>query len=128
MGLAYNIYLNDSRIYGCKVCNTHLSNYTDIISRVSESSQLIRCTECYASLRQFRGQHGKAYLFDKVVNVTEAKPENRSMTTGEHTVRDIHCRHCGTCVGWKYDHAYEQSEKYKEGKYILEVELLVHVK
>ncbi|KAK9359670.1 Yippee/Mis18 [Lipomyces starkeyi] len=126
MGLAYNIYLNDSRIYGCKVCNTHLSNYTDIISR------------------QFRGQHGKAYLFDKVlvpvlvykewanfgcsVNVTEAKPENRSMTTGEHTVRDIHCRHCGTCVGWKYDHAYEQSEKYKEGKYILEVELLVHVK
>ncbi|KAK9458842.1 Yippee/Mis18 [Lipomyces oligophaga] len=110
MGLKYNVYLDDNRIYGCKVCNTHLSNYTDIISR------------------SFRGQHGKAYLFEKVVNVTESKPEDRQMTTGEHTVRDICCRHCGTCVGWKYEHAYEQTEKYKEGKFILEVELLAIVK
>ncbi|KAK9381110.1 Yippee/Mis18 [Kockiozyma suomiensis] len=110
MGLKYNVFLEDSRVYGCKACNTHLSNYHDIISR------------------QFRGQHGKAYLFEKVVNVTEGNPENRTMTTGEHTVRDIHCRHCNACVGWKYDHAYEPSEKYKEGKYILEVELLCNVK
>jgi hypothetical protein len=30
-------------------------------------------------------------------------------------------------VGWKYDKAYKESEKYKEGKYILEVELLCNV-
>jgi len=35
MGLAYNIYLNSHRIYGCKNCKTHLSNHDDIISRVS---------------------------------------------------------------------------------------------
>ena len=35
MGLAYNVYLNSSRIYGCKVCKTHLSNHDDILSRVS---------------------------------------------------------------------------------------------
>jgi hypothetical protein len=46
------------------------------------------------------------------------------MTTGRHIVRDIHCRQCNEVVGWKYDKAYETSEKYKEGKYILEGELL----
>jgi hypothetical protein len=35
MGLAYNTYLNSSRIYGCKNCKAHLSNHEDIISRVS---------------------------------------------------------------------------------------------
>lgn len=30
-------------------------------------------------------------------------------------------------MGWKYDKAYEAGEKYKEGKYILEAELLVQV-
>lgn len=29
------MYLNSSRIYGCKNCKTHLSNHDDIISRVS---------------------------------------------------------------------------------------------
>ena len=34
MGLTYNVYLNSSRIYGCKNCKTHLSNHDDILSRV----------------------------------------------------------------------------------------------
>lgn len=46
------------------------------------------------------------------------------MTTGRHVVRDISCRICNEIVGWKYDRAYETSEKYKEGKFILEAELL----
>lgn len=79
------------------------------------------------TLQNFRGQHGKAYLFDSVVNVTEADPNERNMTTGRHIVRDIHCRQCKETVGWKYDKAYEASEKYKEGKFILEAELLCTV-
>jgi hypothetical protein len=35
MGISYNVYLNCSRIYGCKNCKTHLSDPDDIISRVS---------------------------------------------------------------------------------------------
>lgn len=35
MGLAYNVYLNSNKIYGCKGCKAHLSNHEDIISRVS---------------------------------------------------------------------------------------------
>lgn len=49
------------------------------------------------------------------------------MTTGRHVVRDIMCRSCGETVGWKYDKAYELAEKYKEGKFILEAELLTVV-
>lgn len=49
------------------------------------------------------------------------------MTTGRHIVRDICCRQCKEVVGWKYDRAYEATEKYKEGKYILEQELLCSV-
>jgi hypothetical protein len=34
MGLAYNVYLNSTKIYGCKNCKAHLANHEDIISRV----------------------------------------------------------------------------------------------
>ena len=77
--------------------------------------------------QSFRGQHGKAFLFDKVVNVIPGETEERSMTTGRHIVRDIKCRQCQQNVGWTYDKAFEQSEKYKEGKFILEEELLTMV-
>jgi hypothetical protein len=128
MGLTYNIYLNSTRIYGCKNCKTHLSNHDDILSRVSPHASNFSqpCLHAYAS-QNFRGQHGKAYLFDSVVNITESDPNERNMTTGRHIVRDIHCRQCKETVGWKYDKAYEASEKYKEGKFILEAELLCTV-
>lgn len=78
-------------------------------------------------MQNFRGQHGKAYLFNTVVNVATSEPSERNMTTGRHVVRDIMCRGCSETVGWKYDQAYELSEKYKEGKFILEAELLTVV-
>ncbi len=53
-------------------------------------------------LKAFQGQHGKAYLFHKVVNITEGTVEDRSMTTGLHTVADVSCLTCGSTVGWKY--------------------------
>ncbi|QPH16889.1 hypothetical protein C2857_001624 [Epichloe festucae Fl1] len=109
MGLSYNTYLDSSKIYGCKSCKAHLANHEDIISR------------------NFRGQHGKAYLFHSVVNIEAGDPSERNMTTGRHIVRDIFCRQCKETVGWKYDKAYENPEKYKEGKFILEAELLCNV-
>ncbi|MCJ1446028.1 MAG: hypothetical protein MMC23_006533 [Stictis urceolatum] len=109
MGLAYNVYLNSDRIFGCDRCKTHLATHDNIISR------------------NFRGQHGKAYLFQNVVNITLDEATERHMTTGKHVVRDINCRQCRYTVGWKYDKAFENTEKYKEGKYILEAELLCTV-
>ncbi|KAJ5888406.1 yippee-like protein [Penicillium taxi] len=106
MGLRYNTYLSANRVFGCKKCKTHLADYDDIISR------------------SFRGQHGKAYLFNSVVNISESDAVERHMTTGRHLVRDIHCCQCQTTVGWKYEKAYEPNEKYKEGKFILEEEII----
>jgi len=106
MGLKYNIYLNSNRVYGCKKCRIHLSTYEEIVSK------------------NFRGQHGKAYLFARVVNVYEDEPTERNMTTGKHIVQDIMCKSCNEVVGWKYIKAYESSEKYKEQKFILESELI----
>uniref|UniRef100_R7W3G2 Uncharacterized protein n=1 Tax=Aegilops tauschii TaxID=37682 RepID=R7W3G2_AEGTA len=89
----------------------------------------------------FRCKHGKAYLFDKVVNVVAGESEDdRMMTTGLHTVRDIFCVACGAILGWKYVcnmnlypyssfqcpsligfvSAFEKDQRYKEGKFILE--------
>jgi Yippee zinc-binding/DNA-binding /Mis18, centromere assembly len=62
------------------------------------------------------------------VNIIEGPPDERTMTTGRHIVRDISCTTCNQLVGWKYDRAYEPSEQYKEGKFILEHELLGTVK
>lgn len=156
MGLSYNTYLNSSKIYGCKGCKTHLANHDDIISRVSlkclssfaarYAPVLLwlavqpkrRINRCYrrsgmfadyssSSAQSFHGQHGKAYLFHNVVNVDTGERMERNMTTGRHVVFDITCRQCSTVVGWKYDRAYESSQKYKEGKFILEAELLCNV-
>lgn len=40
---------------------------------------------------------------------------------GLHAVADIFCEKCRTPLGWKYEHAFESSQKYKEGKYIIEL-------
>ncbi|KAJ3471914.1 hypothetical protein MRS44_002013 [Fusarium solani] len=74
--------------------------------------------------QNFRGQHGKAYLFQKAVNIEIGTPQERSMTTGRHIMSDVKCRRCKETVGWRYDKAFEPSEKYKEGKIVLEAELL----
>lgn len=77
--------------------------------------------------QQFNGQHGRAYLFEKAVNIVLGDPEDRPMTTGMHTVRDVMCAKCDATLGWKYEKAFEQAQKYKEGKVILEKALLVDV-
>ncbi|CAL5335113.1 unnamed protein product [Camellia sinensis] len=105
----------------------------------------VRALQKSLTLEQERGytsfhcKHGKAYLFDKVklksslkrepthgllgsevVNVTFGDKEERMMMTGMHIVVDIFCVGCGSIVGWKYEAAHEKSQKYKEGKFILE--------
>jgi hypothetical protein len=63
---------------------------------------------------------GRAYLLDECINVTKGPPEDRLLITGMHSVCDIFCKRCKTLVGWTYAKAYESSQKYKEGKFIIE--------
>ncbi|KNC78767.1 hypothetical protein SARC_08808 [Sphaeroforma arctica JP610] len=107
MGMYDLRYLSNKQVYVCKNCQTHLSSPDDIISK------------------SFQGAYGRAFLFNAVVNLCETgEPEDRNMTTGRHTVVDVMCKKCETVLGWKYKKAHEASQKYKEGKYILEQNLI----
>ncbi|KAI8971408.1 yippee zinc-binding/DNA-binding /Mis18, centromere assembly-domain-containing protein [Mycotypha africana] len=107
MGLKYRVYLEGNcTVYGCIKCGTHLAMSEAIMSK------------------QFQGQHGQAYLFDEVVNISFGKAEDREMSTGLHRVRDIHCIQCASLLGWTYVKAYDNDNRYKEGKFILERKLL----
>ncbi|MCL7027513.1 hypothetical protein MKW94_024392 [Papaver nudicaule] len=101
MGRIFLITL-EGKIYSCKYCHTHLALREDIISKA------------------FHCRHGKAYLFNKIANFTVGETEERMMMTGVHSVCDIFCVGCGSIVGWKYVAAQEKSQRYKEGKFILE--------
>ncbi|CAO3609813.1 unnamed protein product [Cunninghamella echinulata] len=109
MGLKYRTYLDGTAIYGCHNCKTHLSTGDAIISS------------------RFQGQHGQAFLFNYVVNIIAGEAEERPMTTGVHIVKDISCCQCNTLLGWTYVKAYDDENKYKEGKFILEKKLLTDV-
>ncbi|GMP76741.1 hypothetical protein CsSME_00033287 [Camellia sinensis var. sinensis] len=54
------------------------------------------------------------------VNVTVGEGEERILMTRLHTVADIFCVGCGSILGWKYETAHEKSQKYKEGKPVLQ--------
>lgn len=59
------------------------------------------------------------------VNVGCGPAEQRLLLTGLHSVADIFCESCKTTLGWKYEQAFETSQKYKEGKYIIEMSHMV---
>jgi len=84
MGQLFLQYLSTPRVYTCVGCDSHLSSPSEIISK------------------SFHGAHGRAYLFQKVVNVFEGEPMERMMTTGLHEVMDVHCLRCHTVLGWRY--------------------------
>jgi hypothetical protein len=90
----------------CVHCRAHLADHDDLISK------------------SFQGSQGRAYLFNNVVNVGTGPAEERYLLTGLHAVADIYCESCKTTVGWKYEQAFESSQKYKEGKFIIE---LIHL-
>ncbi|PHT43821.1 Protein yippee-like [Capsicum baccatum] len=92
----------EGRSYNCKFCKTQFALADDIVSK------------------NFHCRRGKAYLFSNVVNITYGPREERMMLSGTHTVADIFCCRCGQIAGWKYEVAHEKSQKYKEGKFVLE--------
>jgi len=98
----FTLYLNGPKVYVCSRCKTHLAQHDQIVSK------------------QFQGRYGSAILFNTCVNVLIGPSEERVLTTGLHTVADITCVGCNDVIGWKYEEAYEEAQKYKVGKFILE--------
>ncbi|CAL4929544.1 unnamed protein product [Urochloa decumbens] len=102
MGLLFVERLEGEGVFRCRRCRVDAASKDAIISR------------------DFYGHSGRAYLFDHVVNISLGPNEDRLLVTGLHTVNDIYCSCCQQILGWRYEKAYEQTQKYKEGKYILE--------
>ncbi|ERE76575.1 protein yippee-like 1-like protein [Cricetulus griseus] len=115
------------RTYSCIHCRAHLANHDELISKASDlDSKLIKQGSNASSpstgrISSFQGSQGRAYLFNSVVNVGCGPAEERVLLTGLHAVADIYCENCKTTLGWKYEHAFESSQKYKEGKFIIEL-------
>ncbi|KVH89979.1 Yippee-like protein [Cynara cardunculus var. scolymus] len=95
------------RLYSCCNCRNHVALHDDVISKA------------------FQGRNGRAFLFSHAMNVSMGPKEDRHLMTGLHTVADVFCSDCREVLGWKYERAYEESQKYKEGKFILEKSKIV---
>ena len=110
----------------------------------------LRCAKCSTDVcltsqiisKGFTGRHGRAYLVSPssalsgctqssrdandlcLPNTKTDAPSSRQLVTGVHTVSDVRCAFCGSMLGWKYDGAEEESQRYKVGKYILETKMI----
>ncbi|KAI7822256.1 yippee zinc-binding/DNA-binding /Mis18, centromere assembly-domain-containing protein [Kickxella alabastrina] len=102
MGLMLQEFIEAPSVYACLICRAHIAKRDDVISRT------------------FQGRLGRAYLTESVVNARLGEGEDRLLMTGMHTVCNLHCRLCDSVIGWKYVHAFDKSQQYKEGRYVLE--------
>ncbi len=102
MGRLFLEHLGGTRLFSCANCDTFLTNRTELVST------------------RFTGATGRAFLFNKVVNLEFSEVQDRIMLTGRHMVRDVSCKKCKTKLGWMYEYATDESQKYKEGRVILE--------
>jgi len=106
MGRIYLEHFGGAKLFVCGQCDTFLTNRGELISS------------------RFTGATGRAYLFGKVVNLNYSEPAERIMLTGRHWVRDVSCKRCNTKLGWMYELAAEDDQRYKEAKVILEKALV----
>ncbi|CAF1530805.1 unnamed protein product [Adineta ricciae] len=106
MGRVFLEHLGGQRIFSCAHCDTPLTNRNELVST------------------RFTGATGRAFLFSRVVNTKQSAVQERMMLTGRHFVRDVCCKKCDAKLGWMYEFATEESQRYKEGRVILERALI----
>jgi hypothetical protein len=103
------------RLYGCGNCAAHIGMEEDVVSK------------------EFCGTTGRAYFVNQVFNVNLGPVHECVFKTGKHVIADLLCANCEasmgqrTVVGWKYLKTGVRSQKYKEGKYVVEEAMLVRL-
>ena len=126
MGLKHYEYLSGEKVYGCHKCRTHLTTKDQLESKASRHVQRTAlCSLKRGQLELYRPTWSRLFVHFSVsltyatcpvitdraysracrwysVNVTLGPPEDRAMTTGLHTVRDVSCEKCSQVLGWKY--------------------------
>ena len=107
MGRIFLEHFGGSRLFLCANCDVFLTNRSELIST------------------RFTGATGRAFLFNRVANLLYSDIQDRVMLTGRHMVRDVSCKNCKSKLGWMYEFATEETQRYKEGHVILERALIV---
>ena len=106
MGRIYLEHFGGLRLFSCGNCDAFLTNRDELVST------------------RFTGSTGRAFLFKTVVNLNHSEPSERVMLTGRHWVRDVFCKNCNDKLGWMYELALEDNQRYKESHVILEKALI----
>ncbi|XP_057593733.1 protein yippee-like 5 [Hippopotamus amphibius kiboko] len=99
IGRIFLDHIGGTRLFSCANCDTIRSEL--ISARITAATD-------------------RAFLFNKVVNLQCSEVQDRDMLTGRHVVRDVSCRNCNSKLGWIHEFATEDSQRYKEGRVILE--------
>lgn len=94
--------VNSVHAFCCADCGNMVGDRDDIISKT------------------FFGRFGRAFLMNTMYNVRMRPPRDRYLMTGMHSIADVLCGQCGYLLGWKYLRAMETSQRYKEGRFIME--------
>ncbi|XP_069875436.1 protein yippee-like 5 [Dipodomys merriami] len=104
MGGIFLDHIGGTHLFSCANCGMILTNRSELIST------------------RFTGATGRlrAFLFNKVVNLQYSEVQDPVMLTGCHMARDVSCKNCNSKLGWIYEFATEDSQRYKEGCVILE--------
>ena len=99
----------NASIYSCATCGAHISMTSYVLSK------------------KFQGKSGRAYMMRKVVNCYLGPREDRVLIAGLHTVADVRCRCCESLLGWKYLEVFDNNQRLKVGRYVLEKAHIVKV-
>jgi len=59
--------------------------------------------------KNFHGKSGKAYLFNRLINVDCGPEKEKELLTGLHTIKAVNCIKCKDIIGWTYVKAYASS-------------------
>ncbi|XP_070494038.1 protein yippee [Chironomus tepperi] len=82
------------------------------LEHINGTQKLYNCAQCDTNLTN------KSQL------ISTSNVQDRVMLTGRHMVRDVMCKNCKNKLGWMYEFATEESQRYKEGRVILEHALI----
>ncbi|KAF5946197.1 hypothetical protein HYC85_016425 [Camellia sinensis] len=100
--LLFDGRLVGSRFYCCVYCRNIVALHDDIV------------------VKNFTSGTGRAFLFSHAMNILEGPKQVRWLITDIHMVADIYCSNCREVLGWKYEQAYRQENKFKDGKFVLD--------
>uniref|UniRef100_A0A5S6R3V5 Yippee domain-containing protein n=1 Tax=Trichuris muris TaxID=70415 RepID=A0A5S6R3V5_TRIMR len=90
---SYITHLGGVRLFSCANCDIFLTNRNELVST------------------RFTGATGRAFLFNRVVNLDHGEVQDRVMLTGRHMVRDVSCKKCKIklvcCTGVELRHVWQ---------------------